>query len=188
MSNLIKIVIYKWAGQFGPFKIRIPCGECSLTTDIVNDTLAKELADIPVTIESHNWLDNWYKPFLHGGWHAPIVLVDNKVISQGEALNRGVLIQAVIQAYAQQQPISNNHLFGKQNCNYCTQAKQLLADNNIDYVYHDVIKEPKALYEMIARTKAQIGEKTPVTTPQIWLDGKYIGGFEQLSRFFSKSR
>lgn len=34
---------------------------------------------------------------------------------------------------------------------------------------------------MFPRVKAHIGEKTPVTVPQIWLDGEYIGGADQLS-------
>jgi len=35
---------------------------------------------------------------------------------------------------------------------------------------------------MFPRVKAHIGEKTPVTVPQIWLDGGYIGGADQLSK------
>ncbi|MEL7487655.1 MAG: hypothetical protein AAGJ87_10635, partial [Pseudomonadota bacterium] len=35
-------------------------------------------------------------------------------------------------------------------------------------------------YEMLARVKPIIGEETPVTTPQIWLDGAYIGGADEL--------
>jgi len=35
---------------------------------------------------------------------------------------------------------------------------------------------------MFPRAKANIGEKTPVTVPQIWLDGDYIGGADQLSK------
>lgn len=179
-NNRINITIYRWAGQWGPFSIKIPCGECSLTGDIVADTIEKELAGLPIDVDSHNWLDNWTTPLKRGGWHAPIVLVDNKVISQGIALNRGVLVQAVISAYAAKHPITGNHLFGKENCDFCRKAKQLLHDHDVEFNYHDVIGDPKALYEMISRAKPEIGPKTPITTPQIWLDGKYVGGYEQL--------
>ena len=36
------------------------------------------------------------------------------------------------------------------------------------------------MYEMISRVKPIIGEKTPVTVPQIWLEGEYVGGADQL--------
>jgi len=49
-----------------------------------------------------------------------------------------------------------------------------------------VIKEPRALYEMIARIKPLIGEKTPVTVPQIWLEGKYIGGTDKLGEILKR--
>lgn len=35
----------------GPFKVNIPCSECSLTVDVINDTLETELVGIPVELE-----------------------------------------------------------------------------------------------------------------------------------------
>ncbi|QSA20875.1 glutaredoxin, partial [Vibrio furnissii] len=49
-----------------------------------------------------------------------------------------------------------------------------------DYDDRDVVKDSAALYRMIPAVKAIIGEKTPVTVPQIWLDGEYIGGCDAL--------
>jgi glutaredoxin len=44
------------------------------------------------------------------------------------------------------------------------------------------------MYEILARVKPIIEPKTPVTVPQIWLDGKYIGGNEMLlTRLDSKA-
>ena len=57
----------------------------------------------------------------------------------------------------------------------------VLTDAKVPFTYYDVVKEPRALYEMIARVKPIIGPKTPVTVPQIWLDEKYIGGKDQLN-------
>ncbi|MDW2111383.1 glutaredoxin, partial [Vibrio sp. 2089] len=31
MTQPIKITLYRWAGNWGPFKVNIPCGECTLT-------------------------------------------------------------------------------------------------------------------------------------------------------------
>lgn len=177
----VRLTLYKWAGRFGPFKIKIPCGECALTEDVIEDTLIKELAGIDVEFKTHDWLTWWYIPILRGGWHAPIVMVGKKVVSQGDALNRGVLAEAIIRLHASQTELTGNHIFSKPGCAHCSRSKGYLDDAGVDYIEHDVISEPAALYEMLARVKPEIGEKTPVTLPQIWLDGVYVGGADELA-------
>lgn len=177
----VRLTLYKWAGRWGPFQIKIPCGECALTEDVIADTLTNELADIPVDFRVLPWLDNWYRPLLKGGWHAPIVMVEGQVISQGDALNRGVLAERIVRAHARRFRLEGNHLFGKTNCPHCQRAKGYLEAADVSYRYHDVVRDPRALYEMLARVKPIIGEKTPVTVPQIWLEGSYVGGADQLS-------
>lgn len=178
----VKILMYKWAGQWGPFKVKIPCGECALTEDVIEDTIAFELGNAVVEFEVKEWLSYWWEPLLKGGgWHAPIVFVGNKLISQGDALNRGVLAEEAIRQHVKAAPLRGNHLFGKEKCGHCTRAKAYLDEAGIPYTYHDVVKNPGAMYEMLARVKPIIGEKTPVTTPQIWLDDDYIGGADKLS-------
>ncbi len=186
MTKPIQVTLYRWAGQFGPFKVNIPCGECTLTKDILEDTFSTELQDVPIELEVKDWLSHWWEPLRHGAWHAPIVLVEGKVISQGEALNRGSLIQAVIKEWSQRDTLSGNIVYGKATCPYCVKAKQLLNDTGIDFQYYDVVKDSAALYRMIPEVKAIIGEKTPVTVPQIWLNGKYIGGCSELEKWLSK--
>ncbi len=184
----VTITVYRWAGSWGPFSVKIPCGECTLTKDVIEDTIKEELAGISVQLEMQDWLTNWWKPLLKGGWHAPIVMVNGRIVSQGEALNRGVLTQAVIEASANNLPVSGNHLYGKLSCPHCVRAKQALDNAGIPYQYHDVVKEPRSLYEMLARVKPIVGPKTPVTVPQIWLDGHYVGGAEQLQRHLGGER
>ena len=178
----IKITVYRWAGSFGPFKVSIPCGECSLTKDVILDTMATELEGVPVELDMRDWLSEWWRPLLKGGWHAPIVLVEGKIVSQGAALNRGVLTQAVIEAYASRTPLDGNHVYGKQTCPHCVRAKGYLDHAGIEYHYHDVIREPRALYEMLARVKPIVGPKTPITVPQIWIDGAHVGGADDLQK------
>lgn len=177
----INVTIFRWAGSWGPFEVKISCGECTLTKDVILDTLENELSGIPVKLELREWLSEWWKPIVKGGWHAPIVMVEGKVISQGVAINRGILTQAVIEAYSSNLEIEGNHIFGKESCPHCKRAKGYLDQAQIPYNYHDVVKNPRALYEMLARVKPLIGPKTPVTVPQIWLDSVYIGGADQLS-------
>lgn len=177
----VTITVFRWAGQWGPFKVRIPCGECTLTLDVIKDTLANELAGVTVELDVREWLSEWWKPLAKGGWHAPIVMVDGRIVSQGAALNRGLLAQAVIEAAAKNTQIAGHRLFGKDSCPHCKRAKGYLDEAGIDYTYHDVVKEPAALYEMLARVKPIVGPKTPVTVPQIWFDGDYVGGADDLA-------
>ena len=177
----VRITLYRWAGAWGPFKVKIPCGECTLTEDVIRDCAQKDLAGIHVEMREFDWLSHWWKPLMKGGWHAPIVLVNDKVISQGIALNRGVLTQAVIEAGISQMPLEGSHIFGKDTCGHCDRAKALFDASGIQGSYRNVIEDTRALYEMIARVKPIIGEKTPVTLPQIWLDGEYIGGADALA-------
>lgn len=61
----------------------------------------------------------------------------------------------------------------KDLCNYCTAAKSLLTVKGIDYEEKKVGRE---------YTREQLLEAVPNarTVPQIFLDGKYIGGFTEL--------
>jgi glutaredoxin len=177
----VVIQVYRWAGKWGPFQVNIPCGECSLTKDIIIDTIETELEGIPVELDMRDWLSEWWKPLPKGGWHAPVVIVDKKIISQGKALNRGVLTQAVIEAYARRTDVTGNVVFGKESCPHCQHAKMYLKEADLDFQYRDVVKEPRALYEMLARVKPIVGPKTPVTVPQIWITGDYVGGASDLS-------
>ncbi|MEM1379465.1 MAG: glutaredoxin domain-containing protein [Pseudomonadota bacterium] len=183
----VRLRMYKWEGSWGPFKITLPCGECALTEDVIEETLANELGHVPVDFVCKPWLSYWWEPlFFSGGWHAPIILVENKVIAQGDALNRGVLTEMVIRAYAKRFPVEGNRVFGKPNCPYCTKAKELLDEAGIAYEYLDVVENPAAMYEMLVRVKPEIGHFTPVTTPQIWLDGKYVGGADELGQLLDR--
>ena len=183
----IKITVYRWAGAWGPFKVSIPCGECALTKDVIVDTIEHELDGIPIELDMRDWLTEWYKPLLRGGWHAPIIMVEGRIIAQGSALNRGVLTQAVIEEHAKRAEITGNHVFGKKTCPHCVRAKAHLDKAGIEYRYRDVVTEPGDLYEMLARVKPIVGPKTPVTVPQIWIDGKYVGGADQLSELVKES-
>ncbi|MCL9780265.1 glutaredoxin [Vibrio sp. S4M6] len=186
MTTPIKVTLYRWAGSWGPFKVNIPCGECTLTKDILSDTFANELSDVPIDLEVKDWLSNWWEPLKVGAWHAPIIMVEGKVISQGEALNRGVLVQSVIQEWTKRDTLKGNIVYGKATCPFCVKAKNLLDEAGIDYQYFDVVKDSSALYRMIPEVKAHIGLKTPVTVPQIWLDGQYIGGSDNLEAWLKE--
>ena len=182
MNKPVNITVFRWAGAWGPFKVKIPCGECSLTKDIIQDCIDTDLAGIEVKLDLRDWLSEWWKPLPKGGWHAPIVLVNDKLISQGVALNRGALTQATIEEAVIDTPMQGNHIFGKATCPHCIRAKEYLEQAGVEYQYHDVVKDPRSLYEMLARVKPIIGPKTPVTVPQIWISDRYVGGADELKQ------
>ena len=59
-------------------------------------------------------------------------------------------------------------------CGFCTVAKNLLIEKGVDFNEYDVLKEPSLKPTMIERAN---GCKT---VPQIFINQKHIGGWEQL--------
>lgn len=78
----VKIVQYKWAGKWGPFKITNKCEECNLVTATIQSMIEKEFKDKKVEFEVKSWLDNWFYCVLRFTWHPPIVLVNGKKFYQ----------------------------------------------------------------------------------------------------------
>jgi glutaredoxin 3 len=64
-------------------------------------------------------------------------------------------------------------IYTKDNCPYCERAKHLLTDRHIPYEEIHVDKVSGSREEMIARSGRQ-------TVPQIFINDKPIGGFEDL--------
>ena len=65
-------------------------------------------------------------------------------------------------------------MFTKPGCNFCTKAKKLLSDR--DWAYEEVAASPR-------RLRAVSGK---ASTPQVFIDGKYIGGADELEAYLAK--
>ncbi|AQS41010.1 MAG: Glutaredoxin, GrxC family [Candidatus Tokpelaia hoelldobleri] len=65
-------------------------------------------------------------------------------------------------------------LYTKSWCPYCNRAKALLGEKGADYTEIDIEEQPEKREEMIDRA----GGKT--TVPQIFINGKHIGGCDDL--------
>ena len=65
-------------------------------------------------------------------------------------------------------------IYTKNNCSYCDWAKQLLDAKKASYEEIYVDEEPDKLTEMVERSGRR-------TTPQIFINDKHIGGFDDLS-------
>lgn len=67
-------------------------------------------------------------------------------------------------------------IYTKAWCGYCYRAKRLLDTKGVEYVEYDItLGGPK---------KAELRERKPdaMTVPQIFIDGKAVGGSDDLAR------
>lgn len=77
-TDAVKVTLFRWVGVWGPLNIKIPCGVCALTKDVIRDTLKHERAGVAVDLVIRDWLTEWWRPLIKGGWHAPIVMVEGR--------------------------------------------------------------------------------------------------------------
>jgi glutaredoxin 3 len=60
-------------------------------------------------------------------------------------------------------------------CGYCAAAKRLLSAKGAEYTEIDVMMDPERRQEMLAKSGGLR------TVPQIFIDGRHIGGFDELN-------
>jgi glutaredoxin 3 len=60
-------------------------------------------------------------------------------------------------------------------CGYCAAAKRLLTSKGVEFTEIDVMFDAERKREMIERANGRR------TVPQIFIDGKHIGGFDDLN-------
>lgn len=82
MENSVKITVYRWAGEKWFLRIEGECIECDLTVSQVRTLIARN-PGWPVELEIKPWLNHLWESLQHGGWHAPVVLVEGKLVRQG---------------------------------------------------------------------------------------------------------
>lgn len=71
-----------------------------------------------------------------------------------------------------------NIVWSKEHCPYCVQAKQMLNSKGIAF--------EERIIDGITWTREQLFESVPdaKTVPQIFLYGKYVGGYDSLQQYF----
>lgn len=72
-------------------------------------------------------------------------------------------------------------IYGKNNCRFCVKAKKLAVDYGVRYEYIDVgyIDGLNELRSLLPEVK---------TVPQIWYDGKHIGGYNEFATELENTR
>lgn len=66
-------------------------------------------------------------------------------------------------------------IYTKWSCPYCLRAKRLLDGKGVSYEEYDITMGGPQRVEMIQRANGRI------TVPQIFIDGKHIGGSDDLA-------
>ena len=70
-------------------------------------------------------------------------------------------------------------IFTKDNCSWCTKAKEILKENNIEYKEHNIDEDHTSKMVLKAlRLK---------TVPQIWNDDLHLGGYRQLESWIGEN-
>jgi glutaredoxin 3 len=76
-------------------------------------------------------------------------------------------------------------IWTKDPCPYCVKAKKILNDLNIPYTEYKIsagMGESQPAPNQFYVTRDQLLEKMPTarTVPQIWIDGRHVGGCDNL--------
>lgn len=90
------ITMYYWAGEKLGIKIRNSCAECDINHGILEDMQQKEFKDKAVRVVFKPWLSNLWESLLYGGWHAPVVIVNGRLFSQGIVIDRRKLSEMAL--------------------------------------------------------------------------------------------
>lgn len=75
-------------------------------------------------------------------------------------------------------------IYTKTNCPFCVRAKSLMQKEGIQYTEIDAVAHRETLIERVTKDTGA----GPRTVPQIYLDGKYIGGYTELAAFIAAEK
>ena len=81
----VQITIYRFSGKQGLFTIpKDWCPECDLLVDMVQDVVKELGMEEKVDLKIRPWFPwMWFVFLRYFAWHAPILVINGKLISQG---------------------------------------------------------------------------------------------------------
>ena len=68
----------------------------------------------------------------------------------------------------------NIEMYSTRFCPYCMAARRLLDAKQVEYTVYDLDREPARRKEMMERSGRH-------TVPQIFIEGRHIGGFDDMA-------
>lgn len=81
-------------------------------------------------------------------------------------------------------PKRTAEVYSKENCPFCVRAKALLTQEGISYTEIHAVQNKEALVERVTKDTG----RPPMTVPQIYLDGKYVGGYTELAKLIAAEK
>ncbi len=75
-------------------------------------------------------------------------------------------------------------IYTSQTCPYCVKAKKLLKTLGLEYTETDV---SNSFEEMVTKFEERFNKKV-MTIPQIVINGKYVGGFDDLDILYKSGK
>lgn len=90
------ITIYRFVGSQGFFSVpKKLCEECDFLVAMVKKTIEDLGIESKTQITIKPWFLWWWQPLsAHFAWHAPILIINGKLISQGIVPDKKTLIRA----------------------------------------------------------------------------------------------
>ncbi len=74
-------------------------------------------------------------------------------------------------------------IYGKNRCKFCLLARQLLNSRGIAFEYFDVMQDEGKVQQVRDEWNKL---KMPTTVPAIWVDSKFLGGYDHLIEFLNE--
>lgn len=73
-------------------------------------------------------------------------------------------------------------IYTKFGCPYCARARKLLGDKGVEYEEYDIGGNAEKRQEMMGRANGRH------TVPQIFIDGRHVGGSDDLAELEARGR
>jgi glutaredoxin 3 len=73
-------------------------------------------------------------------------------------------------------------IYTKLTCPYCARAKRLLSDKKVDFEEYEISGDTAKRTEMLGRANGR------TTVPQIFVDGRHVGGSDDLAELERSGR
>lgn len=173
----VTIEYFRWEGRFLFFKIKNRCKECDMLYVILQRIMADVFKGMKVTLVIKPWLDNWWKVIWGGAWHAPLLMINGHLFSQGIVPDISSMISHIasilddeelkeqarvyrLKSVKHEKEEEDVVVYFSPACPHCAQLTAYLEANKITYTKKDITASQIFLDELIYRT----GQRTiPVT-------------------------
>lgn len=94
---MVTIKVYRISGKQLFFNVPSKlCEECDLSVSVAKK-VARDFGNNKVNVVVKPWISNLLEILPKGGWHPPVVMINNKIISQGVVPKYDTIKEKVIQ-------------------------------------------------------------------------------------------